>query len=104
MQGSKVHTNNSIRRGAMTFACTALHAATGPTAEAALAQSREQSAATQETRNAPAAKNSVQLTHKRVKTNGITLHYVMAGRGPTVLCMHGWPQNHKEFVGIIEQL
>ncbi len=30
------------------------------------------------------------LTHKRAKVNGVTLHYVTAGRGPTVLCMHGW--------------
>jgi pimeloyl-ACP methyl ester carboxylesterase len=26
------------------------------------------------------------LTHKRAKVNGVTLHYVTAGRGPTVLC------------------
>jgi pimeloyl-ACP methyl ester carboxylesterase len=31
------------------------------------------------------------LTHKRAKVNGVTLHYVTAGSGPTVLCMHGWP-------------
>ena len=54
--------------------------------------------------NALAAKNSVQLTHKRVKTNGVNLHYVTAGHGPTVLCMHGWPQNHHEFVPVIERL
>ncbi|HET7665492.1 MAG TPA: alpha/beta hydrolase [Mycobacterium sp.] len=32
------------------------------------------------------------------------LHYVTAGRGPTVLCMHGWPQNHREFLPVIENL
>ncbi|MBR0947718.1 alpha/beta fold hydrolase [Bradyrhizobium liaoningense] len=47
---------------------------------------------------------SVELTHKRVKTNGVTLHYVTAGRGPVVLCMHGWPQNHREFHPVIERL
>jgi hypothetical protein len=49
-------------------------------------------------------KNSVELTHKRVTTNGVTLHYVTAGRGPVVLCMHGWPQNHREFVPVIARL
>ena len=42
------------------------------------------------------------LEHKRAKVNGVTLHYVTAGSGPTVLCMHGWPQNHREFLQIIE--
>ncbi len=44
------------------------------------------------------------LTHKRAKVNGVTLHYVTAGTGPTVLCMHGWPQNHREFLPVIEAL
>ena len=44
------------------------------------------------------------LTHKRVTTNGVRLHYVTAGAGPAVLCMHGWPQNHREFLPIIERL
>ena len=42
------------------------------------------------------------LTHKRAKVNGVTLHYVVAGSGPVVLCMHGWPQNHREFLPIID--
>ncbi|MFM0484812.1 alpha/beta hydrolase [Paraburkholderia strydomiana] len=42
------------------------------------------------------------LTHKRATVNGVTLHYVTAGDGPVVLCMHGWPQNHREFLPIIE--
>ncbi|WP_370152566.1 alpha/beta fold hydrolase [Bradyrhizobium japonicum] len=46
----------------------------------------------------------VELTHKRVKTNGVTLYFVTAGRGPVVLCMHGWPQNHREFLPLIERL
>ncbi|WP_342640283.1 alpha/beta fold hydrolase [Rhodoligotrophos ferricapiens] len=43
------------------------------------------------------------LTHKRAKVNGVTLHYVTAGRGTVVLCMHGWPQNHREFLPVIER-
>ena len=109
MQDSKTHSNNLIRRDAMTAAGAAIAAATVPTARTTLAQSGDQSAAAQqETQSAPAAKNSVknsvQLTHKRAKTNGVTLHYVTAGRGPTVLCMHGWPQNHSEFLPVIERL
>lgn len=46
----------------------------------------------------------VELIHKRAKVNGITLHYVTAGRGPVVLCMHGWPQNHREFLPVMEGL
>jgi len=41
------------------------------------------------------------LKHKRAKVNGVTLHYVVAGSGPVVLCMHGWPQNHREVLPMI---
>ena len=44
------------------------------------------------------------LTHKRAQVNGISIHYVTVGRGPTVLCMHGWPQNHREFMPFFERL
>jgi pimeloyl-ACP methyl ester carboxylesterase len=46
----------------------------------------------------------MQLTHKRATANGIRLHYVTVGKGPVVLCMHGWPQNHREFLPVIEAL
>jgi pimeloyl-ACP methyl ester carboxylesterase len=70
-----------------------------------MAQSTENGAATAgDARTSAPAKNAVTLTHKRAKTNGITLHYVTVGRGPTVLCMHGWPQNHREFLPVIERL
>ncbi|USX25907.1 alpha/beta hydrolase [Oxalobacteraceae bacterium OTU3CINTB1] len=46
----------------------------------------------------------LELSHKRAKVNGITLHYVTAGEGPVVLCMHGWPQNHREFLPVMEGL
>src|SRR5882757_5676350 len=44
----------------------------------------------------------IALTHKRANVNGVGLHYVKAGVGPVVLCMHGWPQNHREFLPVIE--
>lgn len=44
------------------------------------------------------------LTHKRANVGDVTLHYVTAGDGPVVLCMHGWPQNHREFLPVIERL
>jgi pimeloyl-ACP methyl ester carboxylesterase len=42
------------------------------------------------------------LIHKRATVNGVRLHYVTAGTGPVILCMHGWPQNHREFLPVIE--
>lgn len=45
--------------------------------------------------------SDLKLTHKRVTTNGVRLHYVTAGEGPVVLCMHGWPENHREFLPIM---
>jgi len=44
------------------------------------------------------------LVHGNATTNGVRLHYVKTGKGPVVLCMHGWPQNHREFLPIIEGL
>ena len=36
--------------------------------------------------------------------NGVNLHYVVAGEGPVVLGMRGWPQNQREFLPLIEKL
>ena len=99
MQGFKNGANGLSRRGAMTMAGTAITAATIPAAGAALAQSAEAQMEPQRE-----LRSSVKLTHKRAKTNGITLHYVTTGNGPVVLCMHGWPQNHLEFLSVIERL
>jgi pimeloyl-ACP methyl ester carboxylesterase len=44
----------------------------------------------------------VQPTHKRASVNGVNLHYVTVGNGPAVVCLHGWPQNHREFVPFFE--
>jgi pimeloyl-ACP methyl ester carboxylesterase len=43
-----------------------------------------------------------QMISKRALVNNVTLHYVTVGAGPTVLCLHGWPQNHREFIPIFE--
>jgi pimeloyl-ACP methyl ester carboxylesterase len=42
------------------------------------------------------------LIHKRAAVNGVVLHYVVVGKGPLVLCMHGWPQNYREFLPVIK--
>ncbi len=44
----------------------------------------------------------VEMTSKRAVVNGVSLHYVTVGSGPTVVCLHGWPQNHREFLPIFE--
>lgn len=46
----------------------------------------------------------VDLKHHKVHVNGTMLHYVTAGQGPAVVCVHGWPQNHREFLPIMEGL
>ncbi|MEH2513310.1 pimeloyl-ACP methyl ester carboxylesterase [Nitrobacteraceae bacterium AZCC 1564] len=86
------------RRDAMTVAGVALTAATVPTAGAALAQSAEMTADT------VAAKKPSDLKHKRLKTNGVNLHYVTVGQGPVVLCIHGWPQSHREYAPLFERM
>jgi len=35
----------------------------------------------------------VELGTGRVQANGVTFHYLEAGRGPLVLCLHGFPDN-----------
>jgi len=44
------------------------------------------------------------LTHKRIKTNGVNVHYVTVGQGPVVLCIHGWPQSHRKYLPLFEQM
>jgi pimeloyl-ACP methyl ester carboxylesterase len=105
MQDSENHSNNLSRRDVMKVAGAAITAAAVPITGAALDQYAQGSVGTvQETRNAPPTGNPVTLTHKRAKTNGVDLYYVTAGHGPTILCMHGWPQNHREFLPVIERL
>jgi pimeloyl-ACP methyl ester carboxylesterase len=44
------------------------------------------------------------IKHDRAETNGVRLHYITAGSGPTVLCLHGWPETHREYLPIVERL
>jgi pimeloyl-ACP methyl ester carboxylesterase len=102
MKGSEPHPNDVTRRSAMKV--TSVAAAAAATAGTALAKSAEASAATlRESRTPPADENSLRLVHKRADTNGVSLHYITAGSGPTVICIHGWPQNHREFMPIIQR-
>jgi pimeloyl-ACP methyl ester carboxylesterase len=34
-----------------------------------------------------------EITHRKIKTNGINLHIAEAGSGPLVLFLHGWPES-----------
>ncbi len=45
-----------------------------------------------------------QIVNKRARVNGVYLHYVTVGTGPAVLCLHGWPQNHREFLPLARSL
>jgi pimeloyl-ACP methyl ester carboxylesterase len=42
----------------------------------------------------------IAFSHRRATVNGVSLHYVVVGKGPVVLCMHGWPQNYREFLPV----
>lgn len=46
----------------------------------------------------------VDIQHHRAETNGVRLHYITAGSGQTVLCLHGWPETHREYLTIVERL
>ncbi|WP_433222677.1 alpha/beta fold hydrolase [Dactylosporangium sp. CS-047395] len=45
----------------------------------------------------------VEIRHRRAEVNGVRLHYVTAGHGPVVLGMHGWPESHRQYRGLIER-
>jgi pimeloyl-ACP methyl ester carboxylesterase len=105
MQDSEIRPNEVSRRGVMKVAGTTAVLASIPAAGTALAQSTGGEPVIVPAGQSAAADKTLQkLTHKRVKTNGVTLHYVTIGSGPVVFCMHGWPQNHREFLPIIERL
>src|SRR3982751_1592839 len=102
--GSKSESATSMtRRSALGVAGAA--AVTAPSAAASMTPRAEDvTPASKANRAEDPAQIRVPVTHKRITTNGVNLHYVVAGQGPTVLCMHGWPQNHREFLPIIERL
>jgi pimeloyl-ACP methyl ester carboxylesterase len=92
------------RRSALMTAGAATAAAIASSTGSAMAQNEQAPPRTPSSRPEEARRSAVGLTHKRVNTNGINLHYVTAGSGPVVLCMHGWPQNHREFTPMVERL
>ena len=47
---------------------------------------------------------NITLTHHHVKLPEVTLHYVSAGEGDTVVLLHGWPQTWFEWRHVISQL
>ncbi|WP_271896059.1 alpha/beta fold hydrolase [Candidatus Phyllobacterium onerii] len=74
-------------------AAVGLHAASTQAAEPTDAKGSPQAAGQ--------TADKVELVHKRATVNGIRLHYVTVGTGPVVLCIHGWPQSHREFLPIM---
>ena len=46
----------------------------------------------------------MELTHGRVQANGIDFHYLEAGRGPLVLCLHGFPDNAHTYDSLLPAL
>jgi pimeloyl-ACP methyl ester carboxylesterase len=42
--------------------------------------------------------------HHKIITNGLLQHYITVGEGSVVLCMHGWPESHREFLPVIDGL
>jgi pimeloyl-ACP methyl ester carboxylesterase len=107
MQESDNYSKGLDRRNALKVAGVAAVAAAIAPAGTVMAQSTVEGAATspvQERRSTPGLEKPIGLTHKRATTNGITLHYVTVGQGPVVLCMHGWPQNHREFLPVMSRL
>lgn len=43
-------------------------------------------------------------THRYADAGGVRIHYAEAGDGPPVLLLHGWPQHHYMWHGVIERL
>lgn len=43
-------------------------------------------------------------THHTVRVNGFLMHYVVAGSGYPLVCLHGWPQTWYEWRKIIPAL
>jgi pimeloyl-ACP methyl ester carboxylesterase len=44
------------------------------------------------------------MEHRTARVNGIRLHYVIAGQGPPVVLLHGWPQTWYQWRKIIPPL
>jgi pimeloyl-ACP methyl ester carboxylesterase len=49
--------------------------------------------------NSPRERTDHDLARQQARhRERVNLHYIVAGKGPVVLGMHGWPQNHREFL------
>jgi pimeloyl-ACP methyl ester carboxylesterase len=46
----------------------------------------------------------MELHRGRAKANGVTFHYLEAGRGPLVLCLHGFPDNAYTYTELLPAL
>jgi pimeloyl-ACP methyl ester carboxylesterase len=46
----------------------------------------------------------VELKSSRVEANGLTFHYLEAGSGPLVLCLHGFPDNAHTYSELLPAL
>jgi pimeloyl-ACP methyl ester carboxylesterase len=46
----------------------------------------------------------MELTRGRVDANGVSFHYLEAGRGPLVLCLHGFPDNAHTYNELLQAL
>jgi pimeloyl-ACP methyl ester carboxylesterase len=44
------------------------------------------------------------LRSSLVRVNGVTLHYIRAGRGPTLLLLHGWPEFCQTWAPLMHRL
>ena len=47
---------------------------------------------------------AAELTHGTARVNGVRLHYVVAGDGPPVVLLHGWPQTWYEWRHLVADL
>lgn len=90
--------DGTTRRGVLLGAGTVAAAVGLQVASSHAAETAETTAIPQ---TAPPA-DKVDLVHKRATVNGVRLHYVTVGTGPVILCVHGWPQNHREFLPVME--
>ena len=44
------------------------------------------------------------LEHRRIVSNGVTQHYVVAGAGMPLVLLHGFPQTWTAWLPVIERL
>ncbi|MCP3471704.1 hypothetical protein NLM33_15370 [Bradyrhizobium sp. CCGUVB1N3] len=47
---------------------------------------------------------SVEIESRIARLNGCDIHYRVAGSGPTVMLLHGWPQTSFAWLGVMHRL